>query len=72
MKPQTIDKYEYQLDRYVVPFLGEKRLNELGIVSAPHQLGGGEWHSGRQRHGDHSGWGAERVPVVRWPPTPSS
>ncbi|MFI8528149.1 tyrosine-type recombinase/integrase [Promicromonospora sukumoe] len=29
MKPQTIDKYEYQLDRYVVPFLGKKRLNEL-------------------------------------------
>ena len=46
MKPQTIDKYEYQLDRHVMPFLGEKRLNELGTVSAPHQLGRGEWHSG--------------------------
>ncbi|MFJ3403857.1 N-terminal phage integrase SAM-like domain-containing protein [Promicromonospora sp. NPDC090134] len=29
MKPQTIDKYEYQLDRYVAPFLGDKRLDEL-------------------------------------------
>jgi integrase len=29
MRPQTIDKYEYQLDRYAVPVLGSKRLNEL-------------------------------------------
>ncbi|MEV0949107.1 tyrosine-type recombinase/integrase [Promicromonospora sp. NPDC050249] len=29
MRTQTIDKYEYQLDRYAVPVLGNRRLNEL-------------------------------------------